>query len=183
MGSKILKALFDVVRGGLDSDVFKSEDGGEPSDEDKAGKAEAALTEVVERAGKLLEGIKGGDDPGKHASEVKALAQMLAGLVAAYPSPEDGEDEAGDEEAVDDEDKSADESDDDDGSDRADKQTPGAGVGGICVCPKCGAEIEHEAGLPCASIECPKCGGKMQRKTEKTEKSAADPWFDIENRQ
>ncbi|MCK9554845.1 hypothetical protein M0R36_03385 [bacterium] len=40
---------------------------------------------------------------------------------------------------------------------------PGSGPGGNCVCPNCGAEAAHQAGVPCYSINCPKCGTKMMR--------------------
>ena len=45
----------------------------------------------------------------------------------------------------------------------------GQGVGGppqgdggaeTCVCPKCGHELTHERGVPCAEVECPKCGNR-----------------------
>jgi len=40
---------------------------------------------------------------------------------------------------------------------------PGAGPGGKCVCPNCGATITHQRGAPCYQISCPKCGTKMVR--------------------
>ena len=40
---------------------------------------------------------------------------------------------------------------------------PGAGVGGNCICPSCGAKVPHQAGDPCLSINCPKCGMRMAR--------------------
>jgi len=40
---------------------------------------------------------------------------------------------------------------------------PGAGPGGICVCPSCGERASHQQGAPCYSINCPKCGTKMMR--------------------
>lgn len=40
---------------------------------------------------------------------------------------------------------------------------PGAGPAGNCVCPNCGTETTHQAGVPCYSISCPKCGTKMIR--------------------
>ncbi len=39
----------------------------------------------------------------------------------------------------------------------------GAGPGGLCVCPSCGATAPHQVGLPCYQIECPKCGASMVR--------------------
>jgi len=41
---------------------------------------------------------------------------------------------------------------------------PGAGPGGECVCPACGATAPHQAGLPCYQMECPRCGKTMVRK-------------------
>jgi hypothetical protein len=35
-----------------------------------------------------------------------------------------------------------------------------------CVCPKCGHEVEHEAGKPCKEYLCPKCKVKMDPKTD-----------------
>jgi hypothetical protein len=40
---------------------------------------------------------------------------------------------------------------------------PGAGPGGYCVCPSCGARISHQRGAPCYSVNCPKCGARMVR--------------------
>ena len=40
---------------------------------------------------------------------------------------------------------------------------PGAGPGGECVCPTCGARVPHQAGTPCYNVGCPKCGTKMVR--------------------
>jgi len=40
---------------------------------------------------------------------------------------------------------------------------PGAGPGGECLCPTCGARIPHKRGIPCYNVNCPKCGGKMAR--------------------
>jgi len=39
----------------------------------------------------------------------------------------------------------------------------GAGPGGDCVCPKCGARVSHRLGAPCLKICCPKCGTQMVR--------------------
>lgn len=39
----------------------------------------------------------------------------------------------------------------------------GAGPGGNCVCPNCGARTSHERGMPCYEVNCPKCGAKMTR--------------------
>jgi hypothetical protein len=40
---------------------------------------------------------------------------------------------------------------------------PGAGPGGDCVCPACGARAPHTRGTPCYNMTCPKCGAKMAR--------------------
>jgi hypothetical protein len=40
---------------------------------------------------------------------------------------------------------------------------PGAGPGGACVCPSCGARLPHQVGTPCYNLSCPKCGAKMTR--------------------
>jgi len=37
------------------------------------------------------------------------------------------------------------------------------GVGGDCICPKCGAAVLHERGVPCQEVHCPGCGAKMLR--------------------
>jgi len=39
----------------------------------------------------------------------------------------------------------------------------GAGPGGQCVCPSCGATVAHQVGIPCYQMSCPKCGAKMVR--------------------
>jgi hypothetical protein len=39
----------------------------------------------------------------------------------------------------------------------------GAGPGGFCVCPGCGARLEHQPGIPCTEVKCPKCGLPMIR--------------------
>jgi hypothetical protein len=40
---------------------------------------------------------------------------------------------------------------------------PGAGPGGDCICPNCGARAAHRVGNPCYDVTCPKCGTKMTR--------------------
>ncbi|MCL5017154.1 MAG: cation diffusion facilitator family transporter [Patescibacteria group bacterium] len=47
---------------------------------------------------------------------------------------------------------------------RTDSYDDGKGPGGKCVCPKCGYEVEHKAGVPCSSLKCPKCGIGLERK-------------------
>ena len=39
----------------------------------------------------------------------------------------------------------------------------GAGPGGECVCPSCGAKATHQVGTPCYNVSCPKCGTRMVR--------------------
>ena len=40
----------------------------------------------------------------------------------------------------------------------------GAGTGGQCVCPSCGATVTHQRSTPCFQTTCPKCGAMMLRK-------------------
>ena len=40
---------------------------------------------------------------------------------------------------------------------------PGAGPGGNCLCPNCGAKIPHKQGQPCFNVICPQCGSQMLR--------------------
>jgi hypothetical protein len=44
-------------------------------------------------------------------------------------------------------------------------QVRGAGPGGECVCPECGAKSAHQRGVPCFDVKCPKCGAAMTRRT------------------
>jgi len=37
------------------------------------------------------------------------------------------------------------------------------GPGGYCVCPSCGARVDHQQGVPCYQRTCPRCGAKMTR--------------------
>ncbi len=39
----------------------------------------------------------------------------------------------------------------------------GLGLGGNCVCLKCGAKAPHRRGIPCYQQTCPKCGSAMTR--------------------
>lgn len=39
----------------------------------------------------------------------------------------------------------------------------GLGIGGNCVCPKCGEKVKHERGVPCYARKCPKCESAMTR--------------------
>ncbi len=38
-----------------------------------------------------------------------------------------------------------------------------AGPNGECICPKCGATVLHQIGIPCTQQKCPKCGSRMTR--------------------
>jgi len=48
-------------------------------------------------------------------------------------------------------------------SGRMDGDLAGAGPGGTCVCPDCGRETPHRAGVPCNTVACPWCGTRMTR--------------------
>lgn len=37
------------------------------------------------------------------------------------------------------------------------------GIGGRCLCPKCGEAIAHQRGIPCQEQRCRYCGVKMLR--------------------
>jgi hypothetical protein len=39
-----------------------------------------------------------------------------------------------------------------------------AGPDGYCICPNCGHQKAHEAGVPCYKQKCPQCGTQMTRK-------------------
>jgi len=38
-----------------------------------------------------------------------------------------------------------------------------AGLGGDCICPKCGKTVPHQRGVPCMQVVCPACGMAMTR--------------------
>lgn len=38
------------------------------------------------------------------------------------------------------------------------------GPEGTCICPQCGYEVPHRAGVPCIEMKCEKCGTQMVRK-------------------
>ena len=46
----------------------------------------------------------------------------------------------------------------------------GYSVGGYCVCAKCGAKVQHEQGIKCASLKCPECQHTMIREELLNEK-------------
>ncbi len=37
------------------------------------------------------------------------------------------------------------------------------GVGGICICARCGAKLSHDRGVKCTTLKCPECGRPMIR--------------------
>ena len=39
----------------------------------------------------------------------------------------------------------------------------GFGVGGFCVCAKCGAKVPHRQGIKCTTLKCPECGNTLVR--------------------
>lgn len=41
----------------------------------------------------------------------------------------------------------------------------GEGLGGNCICPKCGYKTEHVIGKACNKTKCPKCGTMMDRES------------------
>jgi len=44
------------------------------------------------------------------------------------------------------------------------EEAKGKGIGGDCVCPKCGYKIEHQRGIPCSTLKCPNCKINLERK-------------------
>jgi len=43
------------------------------------------------------------------------------------------------------------------------KEAKGRGVGGDCVCPKCGYKTSHLRGVPCSTLKCPNCKVSLER--------------------
>jgi cation diffusion facilitator family transporter len=43
------------------------------------------------------------------------------------------------------------------------EKAKGKGIGGYCVCPKCGYRIPHERGVPCSTLYCPNDNTPLQR--------------------
>ena len=37
------------------------------------------------------------------------------------------------------------------------------GIGGYCVCAKCGEKIPHQRAIKCTTVKCPNCGHTMVR--------------------
>lgn len=44
-----------------------------------------------------------------------------------------------------------------------DQKNSGKHVGGYCVCPKCGYQVGHQKGTPCATLQCPTCRVNLER--------------------
>jgi cation diffusion facilitator family transporter len=43
------------------------------------------------------------------------------------------------------------------------KESKGQGIGGECVCPKCGYKTAHQRGAPCSTLQCPNCKISLER--------------------
>ena len=50
----------------------------------------------------------------------------------------------------------------------------GDGGADVCVCPECGAVVDHEKGVPCTEVECPECGAAMRGKAVTEGKAITD---------
>lgn len=46
---------------------------------------------------------------------------------------------------------------------RARNNGGGFGVGGYCVCSKCGEKASHQQGVKCTTLKCTNCGNTMIR--------------------
>lgn len=44
------------------------------------------------------------------------------------------------------------------------------GIGGYCICNKCGTKLNHSRGTKCTTIKCPDCGHTMIREELMTKK-------------
>lgn len=49
------------------------------------------------------------------------------------------------------------------GSGRGRNKGGSFGIGGSCICAKCGTKIPHKAGVKCTTLKCPECGHTMIR--------------------
>ncbi len=50
----------------------------------------------------------------------------------------------------------------------------GYGVGGYCVCAKCGTKVPHQQGVKCTTLKCPDCGHSMIREELLNDKLSKD---------
>ena len=48
------------------------------------------------------------------------------------------------------------------------------GVGGKCICAKCGTKVTHQQGVKCTTLKCPDCGHTMIREELLNEKHPKD---------
>ena len=49
------------------------------------------------------------------------------------------------------------------GSGRGRNKGGSFGIGGNCICAKCGTKVPHQQGIKCTTLKCPNCGKTMIR--------------------
>ncbi len=48
------------------------------------------------------------------------------------------------------------------------------GLGGFCICVKCGTKVPHQQGVKCTTLKCPNCGHVMVREELLDEKRSKE---------